>query len=87
MYYDERIQGGIFTPVLVVTDCSIFVELEVMNRSILFCTSSAAEGMVWFMRLGVYVPQRDMVVSLGGSVYLSVTVINFTTPISCHNVR
>ena len=28
MYYDERIQGGIFTPVLVVTDRSIFVELE-----------------------------------------------------------
>ena len=38
MYYDERIQGGIFTPVLVVTDHSIFVELEVMNRSILIQT-------------------------------------------------
>ena len=38
MYYDERIQGGIFTPVLVVTDRSIFVELEVMNRSILIRT-------------------------------------------------
>ena len=36
MYYDERIQGGVFTPVLVVTDRSVFVELEVMNRSILF---------------------------------------------------
>ena len=36
MYYDERIQGGIFTPVLVVTDHSIFVELEVMNHSNLF---------------------------------------------------
>ena len=36
MYHDERIQGGVFTPVLVVTDRSVFVELEVMNRSILF---------------------------------------------------
>ena len=36
MYYDERIQGSIFTPVLVVIDRSVFVELEVMNRSILF---------------------------------------------------
>ena len=34
MYHDERIQGGVFTPVLVVTDLSVFVELEVMNRSI-----------------------------------------------------
>ena len=38
MYHDERIWGGIFTPVLVVTDRSIFVELEVMNRSILIQT-------------------------------------------------
>ena len=36
MYHDERIQGGIFTPVLVVTDRSVFVEVKVMNRSILF---------------------------------------------------
>ena len=36
MYHDERIQGGVFIPVLVVTDRSVFVELEVMNRSILF---------------------------------------------------
>ena len=36
MYHDKRIQGDIFTPVLVVTDRSVFVELEVMNRSILF---------------------------------------------------
>ena len=36
MYHDERIQGGIFIPVLVVIDRSVFVELEVMNRSILF---------------------------------------------------
>ena len=38
MYHDERIQGGIFTPVLVVIDRSVFVELEGMNRSILFRT-------------------------------------------------
>ena len=36
MYHDERIQSDVFTPVLVVTDRSVFVELEVMNRSILF---------------------------------------------------
>ena len=28
MYYDERIQGDVFTPVLVVTDRSVFVELD-----------------------------------------------------------
>ena len=43
--------------------------------------SSAAEGVVWFMKLGVYVPQRDMVVGLGASVYLSVIAINFTASI------
>ena len=38
MYYDERIQGSIFTHVQAVTDRSIFVELEVMNCSILIQT-------------------------------------------------
>ena len=33
MYHDERIEGGILAPVLVVLDRSVFVELEVINRS------------------------------------------------------
>ena len=54
-----------------------------LDVSVCWCcnTSSAAEGVVWFMRLGVHVPQRDMVVSLGGSVYVSVIAINFTASI------